>query len=429
MTSKKKRFTWKNLLVFTISLLLALCAGEWIYRRILFGGEEAFDKYRKPGLYSHEGSPDYWALQDMFNPNPNTRYAPHPWLGWAGGFFNSQSYLHDDFLKARNKRPVLLYGDSFAMGVDQSSRFQEILNADTVFTKGHYLLNYGMGGYGLDQIQILMHQTAYRYHKPFIIFSLLTEDIERSGLPLRVSLKPYYEMEGDSLVLRGVPVSIPVDSFIKEHPPEIRSYLWRRLIFGTGHSWMPESIDRRLKGTTHYYEQKSALNAAILDKVLAELKTLDCDYFFLVFQRMGFAGVQDPNDQWRVNMIKDWLDRNQVPHFFTGPILDADSKATGRPYGFYAIEGDGHPTTEGNRVIGEFIKTEVLKKQFSWNDSIPLPGEYEYEIRATEALIRKSPLWFDKVRAGALEAGIPVDVHVRRNAIYMLNTRQAEFRR
>lgn len=425
---RKNRLNWKNLLVLAISSVLALSIGEWVYRKMLFGDQPAFEKIRQPGLYAHEGSQEYWILHHIFQKGAGAPQHPHPWLGWTGAF-SKTSYLHDSFPMSRGRRPVLLYGDSFAQCMEEVECFEDILNADTSFTRSHYLLNYGVGGYGVDQMQLLMHQTAHRYHKPFVIFSLLTQDLDRSGLPLRTGLKPYYILDHDSLLLQGVPITLTADSFVATHSPGIFSYLSRRLAWSGKLDWLPTPVLGRMKGSNALFDQKRALNAAILDKVLAELKSMDCDFLFLVFQNNGFAGFEDPSDDWREVFLRDWFTRNQVPFLFTSELVAADAASSGKDYGEYMIPGNGHPTTLCNRIIAGGMKAEVLKKQLPSIDTVSEPGEYAWEILNWENKIREDSAWMKKLGTEAEEKQLLLETLISRNAIYMMDKGAAEFRK
>lgn len=127
------------------------------------------------------------------------------------------------------KRKILICGDSYIMCQNDSIQcFDEVLNADTTFNKNNILLNYGVGGYGVDQIYLLFANTIDKFEKPFVIFSIMPTDMDRSLLSVRTGQKLYFTEEGDSLKLNGIPIDSVPDHFFEENQPQITSYLLNR---------------------------------------------------------------------------------------------------------------------------------------------------------------------------------------------------------
>jgi hypothetical protein len=173
-------------------------------------------------------SDDYWKLYFMFGGKYKPPETPHPLLGWVGRF-DRETYTHAEYAGIADKRPVLLYGDSFAScAVDQC--FQGILNSDSGFSQNHFLLNYGVGGYGVDQIFLLYQKSIEQYENPFVILSMLTEDLDGSALAVRTGQKPFYRLINNSLALSGIPIDPSPQSFFSKNPPGITSYLFRMFI-------------------------------------------------------------------------------------------------------------------------------------------------------------------------------------------------------
>ena len=89
--------------------------------------------------------------------------------------YRSASYIN-------NRRSVLLYGDSFTGCYSKGDCFEHILNGDEIFSKNNMLLNYGVGGYGVDQIYSRFKNSVDKYNNPFVVMSLMTLDLDRSIL-------------------------------------------------------------------------------------------------------------------------------------------------------------------------------------------------------------------------------------------------------
>ena len=116
-----------NISLFIFVLFVGFIFSEFVFRSILFSENKAFEKLRNPGDYADPDiGENYWKLYYQFDGKNKPPKNPHPLLGWIG-FFNPKSYIHNDFRYLKDKRPILLFGDSFAMCVQESKCFQEIL--------------------------------------------------------------------------------------------------------------------------------------------------------------------------------------------------------------------------------------------------------------------------------------------------------------
>jgi hypothetical protein len=359
MTGGRDRF----LQICTLLLSLTICsiAGEFIYRRILFGNYPKFKKIRKPQLYADYDTDDYWKLYYIFGGEFKPPQSPHPLLGWIGNF-DRKTLRHNESDQVNNRRPILLYGDSFAGCVTGVDCFQNILNNDPIFAKRNYLLNYGVGGYAVDQITLLIRKTYRQYPKPFIVFGIMCADLDRSVLTCRTGQKPYYEFASDSLVLRGIPVKSNPEEFFKQNPPQIISYLWRRLIFSPRNPF-PERINKWLKDEKERSEEKIRLNNRILQNTIDELKNNKVDFVFLVFhfcKKDSREFSVEYEDNWRDRFLHQFIDRNKTPYIWSKGLIRKDPAYHKDNLFRYIRPQDGHPTTYFNNMIATEIKRVVL---------------------------------------------------------------------
>ena len=123
-----------NVLVLLISLSVSLFFAEYVLRKMIFGNNAAFKKLRSAGSYTDSSNEqDYWTLYSMFDQNNRPPANPHPLLGWIGDF-DRGNLMHNKIQGIRGKRPVLLFGDSYAQCL-ASICFEEILNNDSSFSK------------------------------------------------------------------------------------------------------------------------------------------------------------------------------------------------------------------------------------------------------------------------------------------------------
>ncbi len=351
-----------KLTLLLLSLLFSFTLAEIGYRIILFNSNPAFDRLKNPKLFAdYFSEDDYWKLYYLFDGQSKPPQRPHPDLGWIGNF-SWDSYIHNQTEHIGNRRPVLLYGDSFANCTQGVLCFQDLLNSDQAFSKEHYLLNYGVGGYGVDQIFLLFQKSVHHYDDPFVVISLMTFDLDRSILSVRTGQKPYFLIEDSKLELRGIPINPNPDIFFATNPPQIKSYLYRRIIHSNR---IPKQITSLLRRDNDYYiSKKIQVNEKIILEIVKELRTNNIDYVFLIFHphTPGVSTLDDETD-WRDSFLKQVLHENSIPYIWSKEVFKQDSKDGKYSYDDYIIPDNGHPTTHFNRLIAEEIKKYTLENQ------------------------------------------------------------------
>ena len=87
-------------------------------------------------------------------------------------------------MQIRDRRPFLLFGDSFSACVDDVLCFEDLLE-NTQFNSEYVILNYGVGGYGLDQIWMLMDKVLPLYPHAIVVIGIMSDDIDRAHLRMR----------------------------------------------------------------------------------------------------------------------------------------------------------------------------------------------------------------------------------------------------
>ena len=346
-----------NTIVLITSLVMGFVLIEVGFRMILFSNISAFESLRKPDNYAdYFSDDDYWKLLYYFGRKP--RANPHPVLGWVSSDFSGETYLHNDAQNVHNRRPVLLYGDSFAHCAREVLCFQDILNKDDEFSKKYYLLNYGVGSYGLDQIYLLFQQSVYRYDDPYIVISFMTLDLDRSVLSVRSGQKPYFWIKNDELQLAGLPINPNPREYFAENPVQIKSYVYRRILYG----YLPNDTIRWLRPGVERIDEKKAINEKILGELIKELRANDMDFVFVVFHP-HWPGVStlDRESDWRDPFIKQLLEKNKVPYVWSRELFEQDNQIYDLSYDHYIIPDNGHPTSHFNGLIAREIKKYILE--------------------------------------------------------------------
>ena len=313
--------------------------------------------FRKAGLYADSTSDDaYWLLRVKLA-DPSKRKPPPLFdsaLGWVRREVTPETYEHRDASKLRGRRPVLLYGDSFANCATAKKDCWEGLLERSALGGSFRMLNYGAGGYGFGQIVLLMERSLSLYEglDPVVIVSVLVEgDLDRSVLGFRAWPKArFLASEDGGLKLEGT-VAPSFEEHLQRHPIGIRSYAWRYLLYGT--DLLPVSW----RGREAKLERKQELNRRILRRAVATLEAAEVDYFFLLFSSKHGVLMSEPG--WQQRLLVDGLEASGASYVRTAPfLLSAAEQQNCEPEAFYIEKGRGknHHTVEGNAVAFEAIE-------------------------------------------------------------------------
>jgi hypothetical protein len=348
-----------NLTISVAAILVTFVASELLLRLVLFSENSAFEFLRHPQYYAdYFSDDDYWKLYARFDGRHKPPESPHPVLGWIGAF-SRDDYSHHQSANIHDRQPVLLYGDSFAKCSQSATCFEEILNNDEQFSRDHYLLNYGVDGYGVDQIFLLLQNTIDLYEDPFVVFSLMTADLDRSILTVRIGQKPRFRIEDDSLMLEQTPIYPNPDDFFAKNPPRIRSYLYRRILYA---NFVPKRFRSFLRRESARTNEKTQINEMIILEAVRELNARRIDYVFVIFHGNWRAvGTIDSEGDWRDRFLKKLFEEHEIPYIWSRDIVRAASEDSGRPLEDYFVPHDGHPTTHYNTLIAGRIKRLVLE--------------------------------------------------------------------
>jgi hypothetical protein len=344
--------------VIILPTLILAVASEVIFRTLLFSEVGFMERFRMPGLYvDYDLESDYWKLYNLFNGKLKPPENPHPLLGWVGDF-SRDTYLHNRAPNVNGRKAVLLYGDSFAGCLTtQEECFQGVLNADAEFAERYYFLNYGVGNYGVDQIYLLLKNSLDHFHKPFVIASVLTQDVDRSTLSVRIGQKPYFELVDGELVLQGVPINPDPKDFFAKNPPSIPSYLFRLWIQGNG--W-PEQIRQYFKGIDEIKEKRIKINAKLLLSMIHELRERQLPHVFLVFH-VDHAVANVNWIDWQNDLIEGVLRDNHEPYISAKEVIRKHLREHNFSVEDYYIRGDGHPSALQNKVLADVMKKVILE--------------------------------------------------------------------
>jgi len=348
-------------LAYVVGACLLLC--ELLIRTLLFSDVAFIAKYgeplRKPGNFAnHRNEEQYWTLQYRLNDHrARSIPCPDPLLGWVCKTVTPQTYEHENVAKLDGRRPVLLFGDSYAQCVRNFECWQDLMQSSELSPR-LAMLNYGTGGYGLDQIVLLMEQALQHYEgqDPIVIVSILIDsDLDRDMVGFRGWPKAQFRVGEDGeaeYIDRILPSSS--QAYLEEHGVDIRSYAWRWLLHGS--DLLPHAWERDLSNQLELDKYKRLLARALIRRAINGLEQRGVDYFFMLFHG-PLSHNPIPLQAWQEPLLHDELNRQQAPFVSSWPEIEAALAVGQTVESLYVQAGRGtnHYTADANALVFESV--------------------------------------------------------------------------
>jgi hypothetical protein len=319
--------------------------------------------WRKAGRYADPGSEDaYWQLQFLFADASRRIDRPHGAdreLGWTGEI-DAQTWMPKDPVDLRGRRPVLLYGDSYAAcNTPPGHCFQDLLESSPLADR-YCLVNYGVGGYGIDQEYLLLRRSIdlWKDRDPVVVLSFLVDDdFSRDLLSFRAWPKPRFRVEDGRLVAEPV-ANLDANACASPDRISIRSYLARFLIFRPGA--LPAGWQARLRASLDRRDEAIAVGRKLLEEMHELLEDRGLTHFFLVFH--GREGLEPrPRTQWAEDLVAETTARLGVPTIGTRPFLVAAADGS-RELAQQRFIGGTERTAGHYNEIGNIVAFEALRQ-------------------------------------------------------------------
>lgn len=309
--------------------------------RVAIGARVAF--FRNPELYADAYSDDdYWKLATLWSDNSNRNL--DPLLGWS-------STVSIDAAEACKSDPdaILFFGDSFVYGSEGTVPTQlDLLLPEQA------VCNYGVYGYGIDQIYLRFQQEASQFPRPIVLFGILTLDADRSVLSFREMTKPRFVVENDRLHLTNTPIPlISAKSWVDSHPPSIRSYYFSMLLRFV--DLVGANFDDKL--VNNKAEEKRLVNQLLIDEAFRLADAQGMRLAFVLF----YTPPELTSEGWRERFLKDSLRELDAPYFDTKPLLLEIAEQRGYKISQFYDDTDHHNAV-GNAIIAAGLAT-FLQRQ------------------------------------------------------------------
>jgi len=297
---------------------------------------------------------NYWILFHRFNTQAWAPPLTDPRFGWLSPEIDPETLLHEDTDAVGERRPVLLFGSSHVRYNLATTLRNGALLEETSLGEDYALLNYAVGAYGLGQSLVLCHAVLplFEERHPLVIFALMIDrDLSRAPHSLRQLPKPALDLDGN-LKLRVIPpTTTDTAEYLDSHKPEITSYAWRYLLYGT-----TVLSDGRREEWMHVREaiqKREVILFRSLELAANICKDAQADLVVVILQESSRI-ANPPASDWRLDTARASLAALEIPYVMSGPILAREAKANGLAISDYYNQGKlspQHPNDRGMQAL------------------------------------------------------------------------------
>ena len=121
------------------------------------------------------------------------------------GYRGSQVY---QIPKPADKLRIVVLGDSFTFG-EEVEDFETYPAYLEQLIPNSEVINFGVHGYGLDQMLLRLQQVGLSYQPDIVIFAFINDDLNRALLSFRDYQKPKFQLISNKLVITNYPLLEP----------------------------------------------------------------------------------------------------------------------------------------------------------------------------------------------------------------------------
>jgi lysophospholipase L1-like esterase len=246
---------------------------------------------------------------------------------------NSKKLRSDEYSYSRKtKLRILVLGDSYAwgFGVNKNKRFSEIIE---VKNKNIEIINAAVAGYSTDQQLLYYIHEGYKYNPDYVLLLFCENDFIGNTLnQIHWNNKPFFVVENNSLVLKGVPV------------PEQSSYQkFRKYISGASH-FISFLLKRLTILNVQSYSTKdfSLSDAAIITgKIIERLNDVCCE------NNIRLLLVSIPMPKEKIFLLSNIAKNNSLSFLDLSPSFKYKND--------FILPNDGHWNSKGHAITAEAI--------------------------------------------------------------------------
>ncbi len=357
-----KKVNIKGISVLILSTLFCFLILEISLQACLFNEKCKISSIKDPKYYSKTDE-DLWYFHYIFTEKPiqNKTYAkttpfidtwglslqPDALLGYSRKpnitiACHETTNLGTRGLKQysyKNKN-IVFYGDSFT---ESKACSNNTITAKIEQNTGIDTLNYGVGGYGFDQIYLLFNRTHHNFDpdKTIFLIGLIENDLYRMTLVAFVTPKPYFDVINNTLILHTEHIT-PNDlySYFKNYKPNINFYL-------------PRLIMSKLGLPLKYKEKRLHLYEPIITLVMKEIKKIKDEKDLNLYFVLLYPGNRVLEEQQIFEFFRTQLDENEFKYI---DLRDCYHTVDKEHFDEYFV---WHATPKGNEVLAKCISKRI----------------------------------------------------------------------
>jgi len=233
---------------------------------------------------------------------------------------------------------IAVFGDSFAFGMDVGD--DDTFAAQLERTLDHTeVLNFGVLGYGMDQVLLRFRAEGVPFHPDIVVLNYVQMLATRAEQDFTTWYKPRFVLNGEQLVLRGVPVP---------SPDEVHASFWMR----------PRIVDLVLLPFEGFWHGDSgtAVPERLLELFAKEVKAAGARPIFITGPASHEYGQTKLEDSYAEFCAKKQAECiNLMPQF--AEAYNAGKAVAWTPPDSTAL---GHWSTLGNQIVSDYL-AEYIK--------------------------------------------------------------------
>jgi len=352
-------------LLLAVSAVASFILCEVILRVLM--NSDAFVEFRKKNYHyfadQWDGSIYRLSLKYTLKGRENDQIFENfdPYLGWNAmpktkenpvGIRTTEKYT---LAELNAIRPVLFFGNSFVEGYKNEDDYKIPQLLDKISNK-FKVVNLGVGGYGLDQTFLKFKETIQLINASHVLIGIFYENVDRCVYELMASPKPYFEVTGDSLVLKGIPIPANYGEWLKRYPITIKSYviaglkgLLRR---ARSSQWGVRFFFRfHPSETANNRSQKKTIAKYIIKSIAEECKRKEIPLTFVLFP-IRYHLIQEG---WYEVFLRDVFNQYEIGYIDTANPLREYLYSNGLSWLQDLYPLDNHPDAKQNEIIAQHI--------------------------------------------------------------------------
>ena len=352
-----------NILLAVIFFLLAITVAEFSMRFL-------FEKPKKVG-----GPKTNWAIVPE---HVWTEY--HPTLGWFHQKSKKTSLVKDNWSveintnsqgmrglkdysirKPGNITRIMSLGDSFVFGfgVKDNETFSARLEQSDPNLE---VLNFGVAGYGLDQILLSYRKLGRQYNPDLVIVGIFPEQFWRATRSFTDAgyAKPYFTLSGKHLLLHNVPTPQPFELKYNQfsdliETKQIKDFFEKSILY---RSFRRNMI--QMGKNFGWVDPEWILGRQLLKALIADIKSDGAKPILVIIPPDRWVKSSRMDSQRR--LLLRFAEREQVPMIDLTPIFFNAVRESDITE--YYIKDDWHWTAKGHQLAASVLKDFILKNQF-----------------------------------------------------------------